>query len=145
MPVERSAGAVVYRLERGEPVYLLLHYGAGHWDFPKGKIEKGEEIPDTARREIREETGIEEIEFDSAFKTTIKYFFRREGETVFKTVVFLLAKTAEKKVALSSEHTGYEWLPCEKAMERLTYKTARDVLVKADGFLAKGRSAGPGR
>ena len=139
MPVERSAGAVVYRLERGRPLYLLLHYEAGHWDLPKGNIERGESREMTAKREIEEETGIRKVEFDPGFETWIRYFFRREGKTVFKIVDFLLARTREKKVKISFEHIGYEWLPFESALERLTYKTAKDVLVKANEHIAKRR------
>jgi len=134
---ERSAGAVVYRVENGKPIYLLLHYEAGHWDFPKGNIEEGEKIEETVRREVREETGISDIQLVPGFKTKIKYFFKRDGQTVFKTVDFLIAKTAEKDVKLSFEHIGFEWLPFKEAMERLTYKTAKDLLVKVDEFLAK--------
>ena len=136
MASEHSAGAVVYLREQGKPEYLLLHYGAGHWDLPKGKVEKGESIEETAKREIREETGIKAVEFTPGFKEEIKYVFTREGEKVFKTVDFLLAETSETKVALSFEHIGYEWLPFDEAVERLTYKNAKGLLAKADAFLA---------
>ncbi len=81
MPIERSAGAVVFRKEKGNISYLLLHYQAGHWDFPKGNIERGEKMEETVKREIKEETGIEDIEFIPGFKETIKYsYFRPKGE-----------------------------------------------------------------
>ena len=35
---EKSAGAILFVKEK-EPRYLLLHYEAGHWDFPKGHVE----------------------------------------------------------------------------------------------------------
>lgn len=137
MATEKSAGAVVYRLgdDRRAPLYLLLHYAAGHWDLPKGKIEEGETVKETARREISEETGITQIEFAPGFETKIKYSFKRENKPVNKTVVFLLARTKEKNVELSSEHTGFEWLGFAQAMEKLTYGTARSVLSEADAFL----------
>ena len=37
-----SAGIVTYTIKDGKPIYLLLHYTAGHWDFPKGTMETGE-------------------------------------------------------------------------------------------------------
>jgi 8-oxo-dGTP pyrophosphatase MutT (NUDIX family) len=55
---ERSAGALVFRRTASGPVYLLLKYPAGHWDFPKGNIEKGETPLDAMHREVREETGL---------------------------------------------------------------------------------------
>ena len=39
---EKSCGAVVFREENGVRLYLLLHYAEGHWDLPKGHVEKGE-------------------------------------------------------------------------------------------------------
>jgi len=38
---------------------------------------------------------------------------------------------------LSYEHIGYEWLPYERAMEKLNFKNAKDVLQKAHAFMKK--------
>ena len=61
--MEKSCGAVVFKKQKDGIRYLLLHYDAGHWDFPKGNQEKNEKEEQTAAREIKEETGIEDIEF----------------------------------------------------------------------------------
>ena len=75
MPTEKSCGAVVFKQQKdGSVKYLLLHYEAGHWDFPKGKQEKNEKEEQTAAREIKEETGIEDIEFVDGFREMVKYF-----------------------------------------------------------------------
>ena len=55
---EISAGVVIFRRENSRILFLLLHYPSGHWDFVKGKIEKGETFHQTAIRETKEETGI---------------------------------------------------------------------------------------
>ena len=52
----------------------------GHWDFPKGHIEKGEKIKDTIRREVEEETGLKDIKFIEGFKEWIKYFFKHNAD-----------------------------------------------------------------
>ncbi len=132
MPVEHSAGAIVFRRELGQILYLILHYEEGHWGYPKGHIEKGETIEETVRREIREETGIADIDIITGFKELTKYFFVFEGRKIFKTVVFLLARTRGKKVELSFEHIGYEWLPYTKALERITFKDEKTLLEKAN-------------
>jgi 8-oxo-dGTP pyrophosphatase MutT (NUDIX family) len=130
MPIERSAGAVIFRKQNNTVYYLLLHYQAGHWDFPKGNIERGEEPEETARREIFEETGIKDIEFVPGFKETIKYFYKREGKTFYKTVIFFLAQTKTKKVKISWEHQGYQWLPYKQALRRLTFNNAKELFKK---------------
>lgn len=138
MPVEKSAGAVIFRKEKDTIKYLLLHYEAGHWDLPKGHIEKGENLEEAARREIEEETGIKDIKFISDFKETIKYFYKRDSKKFFKIVVFFLAQTKTKDVKISYEHQGFKWLPYEKAREQLTFRNAKDVLKKANDFLRTG-------
>lgn len=140
MPVERSAGAIIFREEEGKIFYLLLHYQSGHWDFPKGNIEKGENLEDTVKREIKEETGVEDIDFTSNFKETIKYFYKLKGKTIFKTVVFFLVETKSKEIKISWEHTDFKWLSYEEALEQLTFKNAKEILQKANNFLKKHAS-----
>jgi len=137
MPQEFSSGVVVFRKESGKPVYLLLHYEAGHWDFPKGNVEKGESAEQTARRECEEEAGIADLKFLPDFREKIEYFYRREAKTIHKKVVFLLAETKTIEVKISWEHIGFEWLTYENAIDRLTHKNAKQVLEKAHAFLVK--------
>ncbi len=137
MPVEISAGAVVYRMRDGTPLYLLLHYEAGHWDFPKGNVEMGEAVEETVRREVLEETGIGDLAPAGDFKEEIEYFYRREGKTIFKKVIFLLGETRQESVAISYEHIGYEWLPYEEALEKLTFKNAKGILKRAMEYLSR--------
>jgi len=141
MPVERSAGAIIFRKEGEKPLFLLLHYPSGsrskkeYWDLPKGHIEKGEKLEGTVKREVGEETGLKNITFVSDFKETIKYFFKLEGKNILKFVTFLLVETKEKEVKISWEHIGFKWLPYEKALEQLTFKSAKGILKKANSYL----------
>jgi DNA ligase D-like protein (predicted 3'-phosphoesterase) len=98
---EKSAGIVVFRKNR-ERKYLLLHYESGHWDFPKGHIEKGESEKEAAKRELKEETGVKDIKFIEGFKENIRYFYRRDGQLMHKEVVFFLGETKSTKIRLSS-------------------------------------------
>lgn len=133
MPQETSAGFIVFNKDK----ILLLHYGAGHWDFPKGHIEKGENLTGTARRELEEETGIKDIYIVPKFEEKIEYFFKRDGKVVHKEVVFFLAETRTSDVKLSDEHIGYKWLSYEDAIGQVTFKSAKDLLMKARKFLKK--------
>ena len=67
----------------------------------------------------------------------ISYFYRRAGRTVRKDVVFYLLETKTEQVRLSREHVGFDWFTYDRAMERLTYKNAKDTLQKAHEFLGK--------
>jgi 8-oxo-dGTP pyrophosphatase MutT (NUDIX family) len=131
---EKSCGAVVV-LTSTKPKYLLLHYEAGHWDFVKGNVEPNESEKDTVIRELQEETGIVDIRFIDDFREKIDYFYRRQGATIHKEVVFFLAETQTEKVTLSFEHVGYAWLNYQQAMEKLTFKNAKEILQKAHKVL----------
>ncbi len=134
---EKSCGAVIYHKKEDQTKYLLLNYAAGHWDFVKGNVEAGETEKETVLRELQEETGITDAAFIDGFKETIAYFYRRQGQTVHKEVVFFIMESHTEKVVLSFEHVGYIWLDYNAAMEKLNFKNARDVLQKAHEFLKK--------
>ncbi|MBI4380388.1 MAG: NUDIX domain-containing protein [candidate division NC10 bacterium] len=134
MPREISAGMILFR-RTPEPSYLLLHYESGHWDFPKGHIESGEDPEETAKRELQEETGISEIHLLDGYKQALRYFFRQKGIGIFKVVIFFLAETTQSEVTLSTEHVGFDWLPYDAALARLTFKNSRDLLIKANEHL----------
>jgi 8-oxo-dGTP pyrophosphatase MutT (NUDIX family) len=136
---EKSCGAVVYSKNGSEVSYLLLQYEAGHWDFVKGNVEQGENEQETTVRELGEETGITDARFIDGFREKIGYYYKRQGVTVFKEVVFFLMESKTTDVKLSFEHIGFAWLPYNGTMEKLTFKNARDVLEKAQAFLIKQR------
>ena len=65
--MRRSAGILLYRTQQGDHQVFLVHPGgpfwknkdAGAWSVPKGEFEEGEEPLAAAKREFKEETGIE--------------------------------------------------------------------------------------
>ena len=148
MPREKSAGAIIYRIESGVPLFLLLHYPTGHWEFPKGHIEGKETEEETVKREVAEETGITDLKILPRFKHYIKYFFRqykenvsnedrKKGKTpwIFKLVAFFVAETKTIDVKISHEHKGFVWLPIEEAIKKTTFKNSKELLRKADEFI----------
>lgn len=154
MAFERSVGAAIFRREKNKILYLLIQHPQnegyqGHWDFPKGHIEKGETRENTLEREVREETGITELRIIPDFYVRYSYFYRAKdrekkerqsngkGINIFKNVTVYLAETREKKVKLSFEHVDYAWLEYEEALGRITYKNAIKAIKKAHQFLIK--------
>ena len=135
MAKEKSCGAVVFKKGKDGVKYLILHYEAKHWDFPKGKVEPNETEEEAATREIKEETGIDDIKFVDGFRQTVSYFYRKDEEVIHKEVIVFLAETETEEVKLSSEHIGYSWMSFENAYKRLTFNNSKEVLKKADEFL----------
>ena len=134
---EKSSGTVIFRDTPEGIVFLLLHYPSGHWDFVKGKMEKGENPLDTVVREAKEETGISDLNFVDGFEENIEYDFQFEGELIHKKVVFYLAKTNTEKIIISHEHLDFVWLDYKSAFEKITYQNAKSVLSKANQLLFK--------
>lgn len=141
MAIEKSAGAIIFRKENNENYYLFLNYSAignakkTYWGFPKGGIEKGESELEAAKREIKEETGLDKINFIEGFKEREKYFFKFKEKNILKFVTFYLAETETQEIHLSSEHNGYIWLTYEKGIKQLSFKNAKEILKKANDFL----------
>ena len=124
-----------------ERVFLVLHYPAGHWDFPKGAVEKGESEEQAAKREIWEETGLRINNFLPNFRRVIEYHYRRSKGLSHKQVIFFLARSDKNDVKISYEHSGYEWLPFEQSVGRLTFDNARNILRDAKVFLSREAEA----
>ena len=138
MKHESSAGVVVYyrNTDKNAIEYLLLHYPGGHWGFPKGKIEKSENLQEAALREVKEETGLDDVHIVGNFSQSITYYFReRDGTTVDKEVTFFVGETKTKDVKLSEEHHDYVWLPIGQALEKLTYNNSRQLLRMANQYV----------
>ena len=134
---ETSAGIVLFRKEGTKRMFLLLHYPSGHWDFVKGKMEKGENTRETAIRETKEETGIMDVKFLDNFEEWIQYNFQYKGELVDKKVVFFLGETKTEEIKISEEHLSYAWKEYNEAMEKTTFDNAKTILTKAQELLSK--------
>ena len=134
---ETSAGIVIFRRENSKILFLLLHYPSGHWDFVKGKMEKGETKHETAIRETNEETGISDVTIIDNFEEWIEYNFQFQGELIHKKVVFFLGETKTKEVLISHEHLDYTWMDFDAAINKTTFDNAKKVLRKSNLFLSK--------
>src|SRR3989344_8170885 len=141
MTKEKSAGAIIFRMEKGEPMYLLLRYPSSvkskkeYWDLPKGHMEKGESEEETVRREAVEETGLGDLKIFEGFRERIHYWFQFKGKKISKEVIFYLAKTNREKGTISTEHLGFQWTSYAKAQEKLTYENAKRIIKKAQHFI----------
>ncbi|RZD42900.1 MAG: diadenosine tetraphosphate hydrolase [Methanobacteriota archaeon] len=126
--METSCGVVLVNLG----TVLLLQYPQGHWDFPKGHVEETDaDHFATTRRELAEETGIEEIHFVEDFVERSEYSYRHKGKKHTKQVYWYLAETERITVTLSHEHRGHMWLDWDQAEEQLTHDETRKILKNA--------------
>lgn len=137
MARERAAGYILFRERSGRREYLIIrNRQGGHWGFPKGHIEAGEDAQAAARREVAEEVGIRRLVPVPGFSETISYRFWRRGGPVDKEVTFFLGRAEEEGRPAPDEVGEMVWLPFPQALGRITHEEQRELLRKAEGRLS---------
>ncbi|MBW3534872.1 MAG: NUDIX hydrolase [Gemmatimonadetes bacterium] len=136
---ERSAGGVVVRRVDGEMHVLLIRDPYQNWGLPKGHVERGEGDLDAALREVREETGLEDLTVGPVVGT-IDWYFRQGRRLVHKTCAFYLMRssTGVPVPELDEGITECLWLPLDEAVAQVTYDNARDMVMAAAELLRSG-------
>jgi bis(5'-nucleosidyl)-tetraphosphatase len=141
---EFSAGIIPFHEEKGERKYLILLSNLAQkefWEFPKGLIEKGERAQQAAEREFEEEAGITDWELIPEFKKVLKYFYRRRGQLVNKSVTYFLGRVNSTRVTISSEAKDYAWVTLKQAEEKIKHNSVRRLLKEADEFVSNFRES----
>ncbi|MGK0467138.1 bis(5'-nucleosyl)-tetraphosphatase [Clostridium sp.] len=133
MNFEKSCGAVIYRKNDDNLEFLTIsHKSDGHWGFPKGHVEKGENEEETAVREIYEETGLL-VDLIDGFRVTVEY---SPKEGVRKEVIFFLAKVQEQSVHIQEEEVkDYKWASFQHTKQILSYESSKTILEQAYEFI----------
>jgi len=143
MKFEKSCGAIVFHRFEDGIKFLILYRAPSEnfkesYDFSRGNVESEDKTEEqVARREIKEETGITELDFYQ-FRQEIRLFYRFKGELIKKRIIYLLAETKQEEVKLSFEHNDFRWLGYKDAFKLLTHKNAKDILTRANNFLKEG-------
>jgi len=139
---ETSSGGIVFRRQGEKVFFLLLHYKykSDYWSFTRGNMKESEDVVDTAKREIFEESDLTKLNFIDGFKEKTKFIYTKDGRKVYKNITIFLVETNQKDVTVSHEHVGFDWLEFDAALERLKFKNDKEVLTKANQFLIASSS-----
>ena len=142
MENEFSAGAIIFRKEPNQVLFLLIYSGRNKiWGFPKGHIEPGETEKDAALREIKEETGLTDLRFVSGFKEEDIYEKVSDrgstnGKVILKHSIYFLCETWTKDIAVDADEiTDHQWLVAHEAKKFLAFDRLKRLLAKAEAFL----------
>lgn len=130
MPIY-AAGALLWHEVNGELLVAMIHRARRNdWSWPKGKLDPGETLPQTAVREIHEETGLK-IKL-GPFLDVMKYHLP-SGQP--KEVHYWSARVSDAALRRSTfvpgeEVAKVEWKTPEEARVLLTYSVDHNILDK---------------
>lgn len=138
---EFSAGGVVVR--GGEDVVVIVPTrraadGSPVLALPKGHVDPGETPIEAAAREVREETGVVGEPVSELGET--RYWYRRDGKTIGKSVTFFLFTYVEGDTAdHDDEVEEVRWLSLAEARRQLSHDAEREMVALAEEYLHKDR------
>ena len=142
MNKEFSAGAIVFKRE-GDAILFLIIYSKRNrlWGFPKGHLEQGESTEQAAAREIKEETGLGNLEFINGFKEEVMYetVSKRppfEGQKIEKYVTYFLCEVKNQDIIVDGrEITDYRFLAISEAERLVRFRILNKALRRSYDFL----------
>jgi len=144
-----SAGGVIYR-RRDDQVEVALIHTAKRWGLPKGHVETGERVEETAVREVREETGL--LGKLDRKLGQISYTYRGKSSDgrpvrIAKRVAFFLLEYLEGEVhGHDYEVDEARWFPLDEATANLSFATEKNIVRRAkrliDSRLSRGAARG---
>ena len=130
MAMIHSAGAVLYTVIGGERRYVLVREKNGSYGLPKGHVEPGETLAQTALREVREETGVTATL--RADQPAMVDEYPIAGGDVKRVSWFIAQYADQTPNADRTQVLGVLVLPIDAALKTLTYGSTREILRKVD-------------
>ncbi|MBN9686725.1 MULTISPECIES: NUDIX hydrolase [unclassified Corallococcus] len=135
MPREASSGGIVIRFQDGAwEVAVIRPHGRHLWALPKGHVDPGETPEQTARREVKEETGLSGVALLAPLGE-IRYVYQFRGQRIFKRVHFFLFRYEAGELGPLPgprvEVDEVRWMPLEGLIPALGYKGEKAVAGRA--------------
>ncbi|HLD33237.1 MAG TPA: NUDIX domain-containing protein [Candidatus Nanoarchaeia archaeon] len=122
-----SAGGVVVNKSGN---ILVVNQNNDSWSLPKGRIEEGETLRQTAEREIAEESGITKLKFIKELGTYQRYQIGRNGKddlSIYKTIVIFLFTTAQDMLKPTDPHNPEaRWVNKDDVSKPLTHRQDKE-------------------
>lgn len=125
-----AAGGIVIKNISHDDKLVLFIKRLGYWDFPKGKIEKGEEPAQAAIREVKEETSIDKLEITKQLPSTWHIYEYKDEWVLKKTFWYEMVSSSNKNLNPQTEEDIEiaEWRNYHEAEELLnqSYRSLKE-------------------
>lgn len=134
---ELSAGGIVFRIVRGRVSFALMKDSYDKWTFPKGHVEKGEDLEQAAARETLEEMGLEQIrllEYLGKIDIWFRDKYQKKGQLIHKDIhYFLFQAPANSQLFPDPDEHVYEakWVPMSKVEKVSSYSDMVPIVKRA--------------
>lgn len=139
---EPTAGGIVFRgdIKTNNLEILLIQDAKNRWTIPKGHIEDGESAKECAEREIREETGLQEMKVYS-WLGKINFRYRRQQSLVLMTTEIFLVQAQGDTDKLNPEEwmNGIKWFPSAEALDKIEYEDIGKIILLAMKKIRNGK------
>lgn len=140
---ETTSGGVVFRRNaKTQAVEILLIKDAkNRWTIPKGHVEEGEEPKQTAEREIREETGLQEMKV-MQWLGKVNFRYRRNRTLVLMTMHIYLVEGRGNTDRLHPEDwlSDIQWLPANDAVDAIAYEDISKLILAGMKKVREGKA-----
>lgn len=121
---EKSCGCIIIKNKK---VLLVYEKNRNFWGFPKGHMEEGENEIETARREVKEEVGLD-VEIDINKRYSLNYIIKDEIDKT--TVLYLAVPKSEDLRMQESEIEDVKWCDFDEALNTLTFENSKEMFKK---------------